>query len=118
MLLELEAGTPVRCLRGVRAGSVGTVVRCTTHYAFVRFNDDDGSAGASSGDATSPQGGRRTRSGQRLPPPATATKKLKRMLEACKRMEAGGWWEPPRVDVKKAVGLEFVGAILKSLIGL
>ena len=43
---------------------------------------------------------------------------LKRMLNACAAMKAGGWWEPPRVDVKKAVGLEFVGAILKSLIGL
>merc|ERR1719478_707246 len=41
---------------------------------------------------------------------------LTRMLKACEMMQQGGWWEPPRVSVKKAVGLEFVTAILKSLV--
>jgi len=43
---------------------------------------------------------------------------LKRILVACESMKAGGWWEAPRVDVKKAVGKEFVSAIFKQLIGL
>jgi len=42
---------------------------------------------------------------------------LKRMLVACAAMKEGGWWEPPRVNVKKRVSLEFVGAILKSIVG-
>jgi len=42
---------------------------------------------------------------------------LKRMLKACEMMQQGGWWEAPRVSVKKAVGLEFVVAIAKSLVG-
>ena len=32
-------------------------------------------------------------------------------------MKAGGWWEPPRVSVKKSIGLEFAAAIFKSLVG-
>merc|ERR1740130_1361683 len=28
-------------------------------------------------------------------------------------MKAGGWWEPPRVSVKKSIGLEFAAAIFK-----
>ena len=40
------------------------------------------------------------------------------MLVACEEMQKGGWWEPPRKDVKKTVGLEFAVAIVKSLIGL
>merc|ERR1719382_348929 len=42
---------------------------------------------------------------------------LSRMLLACKAMKSGGWWEAPRVNVKKAVGAEFVTAIVKSLVG-
>merc|ERR1719231_578981 len=42
---------------------------------------------------------------------------LKRMLAACEEMKKGGWWEAPVVNVKKAVGLEFVTAIAKSLVG-
>ena len=42
---------------------------------------------------------------------------LTRMLNACEMMKAGGWWEAPRVNVKKAVGIEFVVAILKSFVG-
>ena len=30
-------------------------------------------------------------------------------------MKAGGWWEPPRTNVKRTVGIEFVTAILKRL---
>ena len=43
---------------------------------------------------------------------------MKRMLAACEEMTKGGWWVEPRVNVKKAVGLEFVVAIAKSLLGL
>ena len=43
---------------------------------------------------------------------------LKRILAACKEMEAGGWWENPRVDVKRAIGKEFAMAIAKSVVGL
>lgn len=43
---------------------------------------------------------------------------LTRMLVACDEMKKGGWWEAPRKNVKAAVGLEFVSAILKSLVGL
>jgi len=43
---------------------------------------------------------------------------LRRMLVACEQMQAGGWWEAPRVNVKKAVSLEFAAAIGKSLVGL
>jgi len=43
---------------------------------------------------------------------------LSRMLAACAKMKAGGWWEPPRKNVKTAVSLEFVKAILKSFVGL
>ena len=43
---------------------------------------------------------------------------LRRMLLACEQMQAGGWWEAPRVNVKKAVSLEFAAAIGKSLVGL
>ena len=32
-------------------------------------------------------------------------------------MKEGGWWEPPRVSVKRAIGTEFAVAILKSLVG-
>ena len=42
---------------------------------------------------------------------------LSRMLSACAAMDAGGWWVAPRVNVKKALGLEFVGAIVKFLLG-
>jgi len=42
---------------------------------------------------------------------------LKRMLAACEEMKKGGWWVRPKVNVKKAVGLEFVAAIIKSLFG-
>jgi len=42
---------------------------------------------------------------------------LQRMLKACEEMKAGGWWEAPKVDVKKAVGKEFVVEIVKSLVG-
>ena len=40
---------------------------------------------------------------------------LSRMLSACAAMDAGGWWVAPRVNVKKALGFEFVGAIVKFL---
>lgn len=40
-----------------------------------------------------------------------------RMLAACEEMRRGGWWEPPAINVKKAVGLEFAVAIVKSLFG-
>lgn len=40
---------------------------------------------------------------------------LKRMLDACKMMQEGGWWEPPKKDIKATVGLEFVTAIVKTL---
>ena len=40
---------------------------------------------------------------------------LTRMLAACKSMKEGGWWEKPRVNVKRAVGIEFVTAIVKML---
>lgn len=43
---------------------------------------------------------------------------LKRMLVACEKMTAGGWWETPRVDVKRTVGLEFAVAIAKQVFGL
>ena len=43
---------------------------------------------------------------------------LERILVACEGMQQGGWWEPPRVNIKRAVGLEFVGAMLKQLVGL
>ena len=43
---------------------------------------------------------------------------LERMLKACEEMKKGGWWEAPKVNVKKAVSLEFVVAILKSAVGL
>ncbi|KAL3918071.1 MAG: hypothetical protein SGPRY_006152 [Prymnesium sp.] len=42
---------------------------------------------------------------------------LTRMLAACEEMRRGGWWEPPAINVKKAVGLEFAVAIVKSLFG-
>lgn len=45
-------------------------------------------------------------------------KLLERILVACAAMKAGGWWEPPRVSVKKAIGGEFAVAIFKSLVGL
>ena len=41
---------------------------------------------------------------------------LTRMLAACKSMKEGGWWEKPRVNVKRAVGIEFVTAIVKMLV--
>jgi len=44
-------------------------------------------------------------------------KLLERILVACAAMKAGGWWEPPRVSVKKSIGLEFAAAIFKSLVG-
>jgi len=44
-------------------------------------------------------------------------KLLERMLAACEMMKQGGWWEAPKINVKKAVGLEFVTAIAKSLVG-
>ena len=40
---------------------------------------------------------------------------LTRMLKACEMMQAGGWWEAPKINVKSAVGKEFVTAIAKSL---
>ena len=40
------------------------------------------------------------------------------MLKACAMMKEGGWWEAPKINVKKAVSLEFVGAIVKSLLWL
>ena len=40
------------------------------------------------------------------------------MLNACSMMKAGGWWEKPVKNVKMTVSLEFVVAILKSLVGL
>jgi len=43
---------------------------------------------------------------------------LKRMLAACKMMKDGGWWEEPKVNINAAVGMEFVGAILKSIVGM
>ena len=43
---------------------------------------------------------------------------LKRMLVACEEMQKGGWWEAPRVNIKKRVSLEFVSAIVKSFVGL
>merc|ERR1712087_920731 len=43
---------------------------------------------------------------------------LEHMLVACKKMKEGGWWETPRLNVKRAVGAEFVTAIIKSLVGL
>merc|ERR1712146_516131 len=42
---------------------------------------------------------------------------LSRMLVACKEMKEGGWWEPPAINVKKAISLEFATAIVKSLVG-
>ena len=44
-------------------------------------------------------------------------KLLERILVACAAMKAGGWWEPPRVSVKRAIGAEFAVAIFKSLVG-
>jgi len=38
---------------------------------------------------------------------------LTRMLAAMAEMKKGGWWEPPRKDPKKSVGLEFVKEIIK-----
>jgi glutamate-1-semialdehyde 2,1-aminomutase len=43
---------------------------------------------------------------------------LKRMLVACEEMKKGGWWEPPRKNVKLTVAKEFVSAIAKSLVGM
>ena len=43
---------------------------------------------------------------------------LKRMLVACEMMKQGGWWEPPRTNVKQAISLEFAVAIAKSLVGM
>ena len=42
----------------------------------------------------------------------------RRMLLACEAMKKGGWWVAPKVNVKKAVGVEFVVAIAKSFLGL
>ena len=39
------------------------------------------------------------------------------MLVACKAMQEGGWWEPPRVSVKRAISTEFAVAIFKNLVG-
>jgi len=39
-----------------------------------------------------------------------------RMLEACRMMKEGGWWEKPQTNVKSAVAKEFVVAIVKSLL--
>merc|ERR1740124_1141039 len=44
-------------------------------------------------------------------------KLIERILVACAAMKAGGWWEPPRVSVKRAIGAEFAVAIAKSLVG-
>jgi len=41
---------------------------------------------------------------------------LTRMLAACEQMKAGGWWAPPKVDIKSTVGKEFVVAIIKSFL--
>jgi len=43
---------------------------------------------------------------------------LKRILVACSEMKAGGWWEPPKVNVKKAISSEFAVAIVKSAFGM
>ena len=43
---------------------------------------------------------------------------LKRMLKACEMMKAGGWWEPPQVNINATVGKEFVVAIAKMIVGL
>ena len=42
---------------------------------------------------------------------------LKRMLVACKMMTDGGWWDEPKVSINMTVGLEFVSAIRRSIIG-
>ena len=40
------------------------------------------------------------------------------MLKACEMMKAGGWWEPPQVNINATVGKEFVVAIAKMIVGL
>jgi len=42
---------------------------------------------------------------------------IERMLNACKDMQEDGWWEAPRVDIKKTLGVEFALAIVKSFAG-
>ena len=51
-------------------------------------------------------------------PSAVHLSAMPRRVLRCAAMTEGGWWEPPVVNIKKAVGLEFVVAITKSLIGL
>ena len=43
---------------------------------------------------------------------------LKRMLVACEEMTKGGWWEPPKLNIKRAIGREFAVAIGKNLVGM
>lgn len=42
---------------------------------------------------------------------------LSRILVACKEMQAGGWWESPKLNIKKAISTEFAVAIVKSFFG-
>ena len=51
------------------------------------------------------------------PEQADYDKLLERVLVACKAMQEGGWWEPPRVSVKRAISTEFAVAIFKNLVG-
>lgn len=42
---------------------------------------------------------------------------LEKLLSACEEMTKGGWWEPPVLDIKKRLGREVGGAVLKSFFG-
>lgn len=41
---------------------------------------------------------------------------LERMLQACEAMHKGGWWAPPVANIKKNLGLEIGGALLKQIL--
>jgi len=39
---------------------------------------------------------------------------LEKMLAACEEMRRGGWWDPPVGNIKKSLGIEIGGALLKQ----
>jgi len=43
---------------------------------------------------------------------------LSRTLVACEEMRKGGWWDAPKINIKKAISGEFATAIVKSMFGM
>jgi len=39
-----------------------------------------------------------------------------RILKACEAMQAGGWWEPPKANIKSKLGVEVGTAVLRNLV--